>query len=103
MRKEVKETELWRDYNYGRSYQTSVGLTTLVPECVRFLEGDQWVAPTEKTKNMPRPVINITKMVVRNKKSGILASKIKLNFRSERDAERSERLTAFNEIGRAHV
>ena len=97
MRKEVKETELWRDYNYGRSYQTSVGLTTLVPECVRFLEGDQWVAPTEKTKNMPRPVINITKMVVRNKKSGILASKIKLNFRSERDAERSERLTAFNE------
>ncbi|MBR2070405.1 MAG: hypothetical protein IJ981_03160 [Clostridia bacterium] len=73
-----------------------MGLTTQVPENVRFYEGDQWVAPTEKTKNMPRPVINITKMVVRNKKSGILSSKLKLNFRSEADADRSEKLTAFN-------
>ena len=44
-------TSLWRDYERGQAYQASIGLTKNLPQFVRFYEGKQWPAPTEKTKN----------------------------------------------------
>ena len=90
-------SKLWSDYQHGLSYQGALGIDRQIPQNVDFFEGRQWAPPTENTKNMPRPVVNIVKLIARNKKSGVLSSRLKLNFRSEEDTERSTLITAFNE------
>ena len=94
---EETTTKLWRDYQNGLSYQKALGIDSQIKTNVDYFEGRQWPAPTENTKNMPRPVVNVIKMIVRNKKSGVLATKVKLNFRSDKDPEKATELTAFNE------
>lgn len=76
-------TSLWRDYEYGQAYQSTVGLTKNLPTFVRFYEGKQWAKVTEKTKNLPRPVVNVVKMICRNKKSAILSTPVKLVYHSD--------------------
>lgn len=76
-------TQLWDDYQNGLSYQATSGLAKNLPTFVRFYEGKQWPAPTQNTKNLPRPVVNIIKMICRNKKSAILASPVKIVYKAE--------------------
>ena len=76
-------TTLWQDYEHGLAYQSSMGLSKKIPKFVKFYEGDQWATPTKNTKNLPRPVINIIKMICRNKKSAILATPVKIIYRAE--------------------
>ena len=56
-------TALWDDYQNGVAYQSSIGLSRNLPNFVKFYEGDQWAPTTKNTKNMPRPVVNIIKMI----------------------------------------
>lgn len=77
---EERVTDLWRDFQRGRAYQSERGLTKLLPLCVKFYEGDQWAAPTKNTKNLPRPVVNVTKMICRSKKSSILSTPVRLRY-----------------------
>ena len=74
---------LVEDYERGVAYQGSLGLTRDFPRFVQFFEGKQWPKPTKNTKNLPRPVINFTKMICRNKKSAILAKKLRCSYRAE--------------------
>lgn len=67
--------KIWSMYQKGLDYQNISGLSTKIPQCVDFYEGRQWPKATEKTKSMPRPIINVTRMIVRNKKAGILSNK----------------------------
>lgn len=76
-------TSLWDDYQNGLSYQATSGLAKNLPTFVKFYEGQQWAAPTKNTKNLPRPVVNIIKMICRNKKSAILASPVKIIYKAE--------------------
>ena len=76
-------TKLWELYDNGVSYQAAIGLRRGIPEYVRFFEGKQWAKPTERTKNLPRPVINIIKMMCRSKKAAILSSPLKNVYQSE--------------------
>ena len=76
-------TALWECYRNGKAYQDSSGLSKKIPLFVKFFEGDQWPAPTENTKNLPRPVINIIKMICRNKKSAILSTPVKLIYQTD--------------------
>ena len=76
-------TTLWDDYQNGLTYQSSVGLAKKLPRFVKFYEGDQWPAPTKNTKNLPRPVVNIIKMICRAKKSAILSVPVKIVYRAE--------------------
>ncbi|HRF69866.1 MAG TPA: hypothetical protein PKV66_00380 [Candidatus Pelethenecus sp.] len=76
-------TTLWDDYQNGLSYQASCGLSKKLPEFVRFYEGQQWATPTKNTKNLPRPVINIVKMICRNKKSAITSVPVKIIYEAE--------------------
>ena len=86
-------TSLWDLYQKGVSYQASIGLTKNIPQFVRFYQGDQWAKPTKNTMNLPRPVINIVKMICRNKKSAILSSPVRIVYRAySRDAD----VTRFN-------
>ena len=53
------------------------------PEYERFKAGDQWPAPTPKTKNLPRPVFNIIRQIEAHKVSSILNENIRMVFSPE--------------------
>lgn len=76
-------TSLWNLYENGLSYQSTTRLSEKIPLFVKFYQGDQWAAPTKNTKNLPRPVINIIKMICRNKKASILTGKVKIHYESD--------------------
>lgn len=90
-------TELWRCFRNGRAYQTMRGLTRLFPLCVRFYEGDQWAPPTKHTRNLPRPVVNLTKMICRSKKSVILSTPVRIVYKSYDDQADVERFNRFSD------
>ena len=77
-------TALWRDYKRGKEYQDRMGLSGKIPIYVRFYEGDQWPAVTDDTRNFPRPVVNIIKMICRNKKAAILSTPVRIRYHSDR-------------------
>lgn len=76
------ETTLYKLYQEGIAYQSKIGIRDTIPTNIKFFEGKQWPAPTESTKNLPRPVINIIKLVCRSKKSAILSTPVKPIFKS---------------------
>lgn len=90
-------TSLWDDYQNGLSYQSSVGLAKKIPKFVKFYEGEQWAAPTKNTKNLPRPVVNIIKMICRSKKSAILSTPVKIIYRAEDEMADVEKFNNFAE------
>ena len=92
--------EINRWYSDAITYQTAIGLTESVPECVKMFEGKQWAAPTKATKYFPRPVVNIIEMYCNNKKSQVLSSPIKIVYKSENknaDVERFNRFAAYEQ------
>jgi len=88
---------LWGLYEDALSYQTSLGIRRKIPEYIRFYEGEQWPAPTKSTKNLPRPVINIVKMICRIKKSAILASPVRIIYKCADRGVNTQRLNSFSE------
>lgn len=88
-------TTLWDDYQNGLAYQSSTGLSKKIPKFVKFFEGDQWAAPTKNTKNLPRPVVNIIKMICRSKKSAILSTPVKIIYRAEDEMIDVEKFNNF--------
>lgn len=74
-------TKIWDEFIKGREYLKKVKLIDEWEESEKFYEGDHWPQPTPKTKNMPRPVVNLCSMICDNKKSGILSGNIKMIFR----------------------
>ena len=92
---EERTTDLWRDFQRGRAYQSEKGLTKLLPLCVKFYEGDQWAAATKNTKNLPRPVINITKMICRSKKSAILSTPVRLRYSTFEPTQNVDKFNYF--------
>lgn len=78
---QLTPTKIWKEFEKGIKYLDSSKLKEEWAECERFYEGNHWPQATEKTKNLPRPVINICSMIADNKKSGILSSNIKLLYK----------------------
>lgn len=95
--KTEKLNKVWTDYEYARNYLIKLGITEDIPEYVKFVQGDQWPAATDKTQNMPRPVFNITEMITDTKISNVVGTPIKLNFIAENDNLASRRFTQFAE------
>lgn len=92
---DAETTSLWDDYQNGLAYQASTGLSKKIPKFVKFFEGDQWAPPTKNTKNLPRPVVNIVKMICRNKKSAILSTPVKIIYRAEDEMADVEKFNNF--------
>lgn len=90
-----EETPLWKMYLKGVEYQSSLGLRTGIPKNIDFYEGRQWPSPTESTKNLPRPVINIVKMICRSKRAAILSTPVKLLYKSYSPKTDIDRLNDF--------
>ena len=65
-------TIIWKQFEQGIQYLKNIGLWDEWDECERFMEGNQWAAPTQRTRALPRPVVNLSAMIVENKKSNIL-------------------------------
>lgn len=90
---------IYQEYLNDIDYKTTMGFVKKWPEFTRFVEGNQWPAPTDETKHMPRPVINICDQTVENKRSNILSQQLKMQFRvkelpadNEDEAERVEEI-----------
>lgn len=77
---ENEASKIFGEYKETKTYQSAMGFTTDFPEIVRFKEGDQWPAPTKKTKNFPRPVFNITEMFIRNKRAAVTNQDLEISF-----------------------
>ncbi len=90
-----KETHLWSLYKEGIDYQNKLGLRRTIPQNVDFYEGRQWPSPTESTKNLPRPVVNIVKMICRSKKSSILSTPVKIYYKAFTPNADLEKLNSF--------
>lgn len=88
-------TSLWKMYEEGISYQVKTGLRQNIPKYVDFYEGRQWPEPTEATKNLPRPVINIIKMICRSKKSSILSTPVRISYKSYSNGTDTDKLNSF--------
>ena len=76
----AKAGEIWKQYLDGVKYQQSMGFTTDFPKFISFKVGDQWAAVTENTKNLPRPVFNITEMFIRAKRAAITNQGLSLTY-----------------------
>ena len=81
MTREDLARKIWSDWQKGLEYQKKLNLKETCEKCVDFFEGRQWPQATERTKNMPRPVINLIKFIVNGKKANILSSKISMVFK----------------------
>ena len=86
---------VWKDYENGIAYLGNSGLRRRLPQFVKFYEGDQWPAPTKLTKNMPRPVINIIKMICRSKKAAILSAPVRIVYEAEDQSVDTEKFNRF--------
>lgn len=73
-------SKIWDEYQKSKQYQDSMGFRTEFPEIIRFKEGNQWPAPTKKTKNFPRPVFNITEMFIRNKRASVTNQNLEISY-----------------------
>ena len=89
--------EIWRQYEDGIAYQDRMGLRRNLPRYVEFYEGKQWPAPTKNTKNLPRPVINVIKMICRNKKAAIVSSPVRIRYKSNDPTVNVELFNSFAE------
>ena len=88
--------KLLEDLDRVQRYQGAMGFTRKFPQYVDFYEGRQWPAPTKNTQGLPRPVINVTKMICRNKRSAILSVPTRIVYHAESLDEGGSRALAFN-------
>ena len=75
-----KASLIWQDYLDAVKYQDSMGFTTEFPKIIDFKEGNQWATITENTKNLPRPVFNITDMFIRAKRAALTNQALTLDY-----------------------
>lgn len=90
-------TAAWRDYENARQYQANIGIAHDIPKFVDFFEGRQWAPATENTKFLPRPVVNLIKMIVRNKSAAILSTPVRLVYSTDQTVK-SELIRVFNDF-----
>lgn len=81
---------IYQEVQKDIDYKTAQGFVKKWTESTDFVEGKQWPPPTEKTKYMPRPVINICDQTVENKRSNILSQELKMRFRPKEMIDDSE-------------
>ncbi|MBS4200284.1 hypothetical protein KHA93_11645 [Bacillus sp. FJAT-49732] len=69
-----------KQYKEGLQYKKQMGFLSSWAEYERFKAGDQWPAPTDKTKNLPRPVFNIIRQIENHKVASVMNENIKMVF-----------------------
>lgn len=105
---EERVTKVWKDYQAGLDYQQKIRLPERIKQNVAFYEGDQWAKPTEKTATLPRPVVNIIKMIVRAKTSAMNNTPVRIVFEADSNDTDTQDFThfaeyIFKEMGMAEI
>lgn len=85
-----ESTKLWQLYQEGLNYQRRMGFASDWPKFERFKAGKQWPEVTEATRNLPRPVFNITDFTVRIKRANVLNQHMKLIYSPAEISEGNE-------------
>lgn len=79
--REELANKFWTDWQSGLEYQKKLNLKETCEQCIDMTEGRQWAQVTERTKNMPRPILNLIEYIVNGKKANILSSKISMIYK----------------------
>jgi hypothetical protein len=74
----TKPEEIWKAYDAGRNYKSSIGLYETVEDNERFYVGDQWHGLD--APNIPKPVLNVLKRTVSMLVAKICADDIAANI-----------------------
>ncbi|MFK4167241.1 hypothetical protein ACI2LM_13425 [Paenibacillus lautus] len=84
-------SQIEREYKEGTSYFRRVGYLQKWPEYERFKASDQWPPPTNRTRNLPRPVFNIIEMIEDHKVANVMSEQINMVYSTqERDPQQDE-------------
>lgn len=75
--------ELEKQHKEGLSYFRRMGFIDKWPLYERFKAGDQWPAPTQRTKGLPRPVFNVIDMVESHKVASVMSEQINMVFSAD--------------------
>lgn len=92
-----RATETWKQFEEGRAYLASINLDETIKTNVDFYEGRQWAKKTEKTKHLPRPVTNITRMIANNKMSAMNNKPCKIVYEADSSDKDSTAFTKFSD------
>lgn len=88
-------SNIWSLYQNAKDYTESMGLSEKIKKCVDFYEGNQWAKPTDNTRSMPRPVINLVKFICRNKRAMLTSTPIRLVYSSTEFPDKAKEFTEF--------
>lgn len=86
-------SKLWELYERGRAYQRQLGLDDKIKTQVDFYEGRQWSA--KASADFPKPVLNLVKAIVRNKRAGVLGSPVTVEYESSDSTDAGRIFTEF--------
>lgn len=75
-----------QEYENILNYKRQEGFMTTWAEAEKFYAGDQWPAATNNTKQLPRPVINITNQICNHKVASVMNENVRMVF-SAQDSE----------------
>lgn len=76
-------SEFEKQYKEGLSYLRRMDFIEKWPQYERFKAGDQWPAPTQRTKGLPRPVFNVIDMVESHKVASVMSEQINMIFSAD--------------------
>jgi hypothetical protein len=78
---------IWAAYQQGLVYQRQMGFSENWPLFARMKSGRQWAPPTERTRNLPRPVFNIIEQFIGVKTAELLRRPVRLVYGGGGDAD----------------
>lgn len=94
---EIQAVDIWKEYEHGRAYQSTLGLDRVIPLCVDFYEGRQWGKIKKGTENFPRPVVNFVKMITDNKRANLMSQPLRIVYKSDKPNVLTEKFNHFAE------
>lgn len=71
-------SQVQKEYQDGLSHKKQHDFFNKWAEYERFKAGDQWAKATEKTKNLPRPVLNIIKQIINHKVASVMNENVRI-------------------------
>lgn len=90
MKIKTNPQDIFDEKSQWESYMSKMGFYKKWKQFVDFIEGNQWPPSTDKTKDMPRPVINQCDFIIENKKSNILSQSLKMVFSPDEMSDNKE-------------
>jgi hypothetical protein len=76
-----------KQYQDGLQYKKQMGFLDKWAECERFKAGQQWPPATDRTKTLPRPVVNMIKQIENHKVASVMNENIKMVFSASEVAD----------------